>query len=577
MDDAALVKERIDIVAIIGEYVRLVRAGRNFKGLCPFHEERTPSFMVSPELQIFKCFGCGESGDVYTFLQKHEGMDFYEALKYLAERAGIKLKPRRTADVTINSQIIEANRLAAKFYHYILTKHALGRPGLDYLIKKRGINAGTIEKFELGFAPSNKSILFNTLTKKNVKGEILEKAGLVFKTDRGCVDRFRERVIFPIHNHRGETIALAGRILPEYDNGRSGKYINSPETPVYHKSTSLYGLNITKEEIRKTRKAVVVEGEFDFLSSWQAGVKNIVAIKGTALTIEHVRILARFADSLIMALDSDFAGDTAAIRGLGFAQNSGLEVRVADLGKFKDPDEFARADPDGYKLSLKNSLDAWDFVISVAVKRFDLTTGAGKAKASRQIVPIISTIEDGIVRAHYAQKTAIKLGVPLDSVLSEVEKRGVTKIAVQKVEEKRPIKTRRELLEERLLAISINKPDILDDNIEDYLLTPLNLKIAREIKKYPGSEKINLSEFGKSLPPELKDGFATLVMQDFSDSSREVEMVKKELKELVLKEKLTELSRKIALLEEKGDKKELTKLQKEFILLSRNLSEITKN
>ncbi|OGM32680.1 DNA primase [Candidatus Woesebacteria bacterium RIFCSPHIGHO2_01_FULL_44_21] len=580
MDDVTEVKQKTDIVAIVGEQVKLTRAGRNFKGLCPFHDERTPSFMVSPELQIYKCFGCGESGDVFTFLEKHEGTEFYEALKYLADRAGVKLAPRSGQDTSLKTQVLEANELAAKFYHYILTKHTLGKPGAAYL-RKRGVEVETVKKFNLGFAPQDGNILGSALSKKkNIKFEILEGAGLVFKSRGGYMDRFRERVIFPIRSARGETVALAGRILPEYDSGKVGKYINSPETVVYHKSSSLYGLDVTKDDIRKTRSAVVVEGELDLLSSWQAGVKNIVAIKGTALTDEHVRILARFADTLIMALDSDFAGNSAAIRGLTFAQNAGLEIRVVNLGKYKDPDEFARAEPEEYKNAIKNATDAWEFVISVIAKRFDTATGPGKARASRQVTPILASIEDAIVRAHYVQKAANKLGVPVEAVAREVEKKGVSP---KEVSESTPEtdKPRRELLEERLLTLSIERPEMLvRDELKFIFSTPLNLKIAREIVNFAlEHDSLDIPALGNKLPSELKEGFAGLVMQlktDLIGSEHEGKLLKSELKELVLKERLNSLGKKIASLEAEGKGQELEKIEGEFQALSRELTELTR-
>lgn len=578
MDDVAEVKQKTDIVAVIGESVKLTRAGRNFKGLCPFHEEKTPSFMVSPELQIYKCFGCGESGDVFTFLEKHEGMEFYEALKYLAEKAGVKLKPRSGQDSSIKTQIIEANELAAKFYHYILTKHSLGKPGLEYLVKKRGIAENTIERFNLGFAPQNRNILVSALfKKKNVKPDILEKAGLVFKGRGGYIDRFRERIIFPIQGLRGETVALAGRILPEYDSGKVGKYINSPETLVYHKSSSLYGMSVTKEFIRSIKTAVVVEGELDFLSSWQAGVKNVVAIKGTALTAEHVRVLSRFAQTLIMALDSDFAGNSAALRGLTLAQNSGLEIKVVNLGKYKDPDEMARAEPKTYQDAVRGASDVWEFVIDVISKRFDLSTGAGKARGSREIIPLLAQIEDNIVRAHYAQKAAVKLGVPIEAVASEISKQKISE-PLQVELEPEVVKSRHELLEERLLTLAIEKPEILAGEDLKYLFAnPLNYKIASAIAKYLSKHKsLDVAAFGESLPEELRGGFAAVVLatKDFENSTREVGLVKRELKELVLKEKLSKLGKKISKLEEEGGKSELKNAEREFQALTRELKNV---
>lgn len=579
MNDVEEVKNKTDIVSIIGEHVRLTKAGRNFKGLCPFHEERTPSFMVSPEIQMYKCFGCGESGDVFTFLQKYEGMDFGDALRFLADKAGVVLKRTSPENASVKAQILEANKIAAGFYNYLLTKHASGTEGLEYIKEKRGINKNTIEKFNIGFAPQNASLLFNFLTsKKKINKNILEQSGLVFKTRVGYMDRFRERIIFPISNHRGDVVALAGRILPQFDTGKVGKYINSPETLVYHKSSSLYGLNITKNEIRKSKTAVVVEGELDLLSIWQAGVKNVVAIKGTAMTEEHVRILSRFAETLIMALDSDFAGDSAAIRGLSFAQNAGLEIKVVNLGDYKDPDEFVKADSEGFLKAIRNAKDAWEFVINVVSKRYDLTTGAGKAKASRQLVPVLSTIEDNIVRSHYLQKTALKLKVPVEAVNREVSK---TKVEEKKKEvrmETRPNKTRRELLEEWLLVLySLNKK--VESGYTDYFKSALSEKLYQKMLAFASPKgNFEASEFRNSLSAELSKGYSDILMtgasENIKDIKKEIEIAEKKLVELSLKEELQEITQKISDLEGKGKTKKLRALEEDFQKLSQKLSDL---
>lgn len=577
MNEVEQVKNKIEIVSIIGEHVKLSKAGRNFKGICPFHEERTPSFMVSPELQMYKCFGCGEAGDVFTFLEKYEGMEFYEALKFLADKAGIKLVPRNNEDSSIKTQVLEANSLAASFYHYLLTKHALGREGMDYIHGTRGLEIGTIEKFNIGFAPKNIDILFQTLSKKKgVVGKVLEQSGLVFKTDRGYMDRFRERIIFPISNHRGEVVALAGRILPQYDTGKVGKYINSPETPVYHKSSSLYGLNITKDEIRRAKTAVVVEGELDLLSLWQAGVKNVVAIKGTAMTEEHVRILNRFTDTLIMALDSDFAGDTAALRGLSFAQNAGMEIKVVSLGDYKDPDEFAKADPAGLVKAIRAASDAWEFVISVVSKRYDLSTGAGKAKASRQLMPVLATIEDNIVRSHYLQKAALKLGVPVDAVSREVSKQKVEKTKTPPRVIGKIAKSRRELLEEWLLVLYSMRGDPATGKIE-FFETPVASKIYKHMASFGGENKrFEAALFVNSLPEELKIGYSDILMnaanEEIKDIEREIAKVENDLSELVIKKRLQKIAEKMSVYENEGKGKKLKSLEREFKKLSSELS-----
>ena len=392
-DQIEEVKAKTDIVSIITEHVELKKAGRNYKGLCPFHSEKTPSFMVSPELQIFKCFGCLESGDVISFLQKHEGMDFPEALKYLADRAGVKLIQRQFKGSGEKEKLFEINALAAKFYNYILLSHKVGKPALDYLIKERGLKLETIKTFNIGFSPNVPLALKKFLIdKKKYSYQDLEKAGIVYRRGSGVVDRFKGRIIFPLFDHRGNNIGLAGRILPSIKT-EAGKYINSPETEIYHKSKVLYGLNLVRRDIKKENSAVVVEGELDMISSWQAGVKNTVAIKGTALTEDQVRLLNRFCNVFILALDSDAAGDKAARRSIALAQDQGVEVKVARLGKYKDPDDMARKALGEYKKALEKAQGVWDFLVDLIFSKYDETSGTGKAKISKEIIPVLAEMQ----------------------------------------------------------------------------------------------------------------------------------------------------------------------------------------
>src|SRR4030043_909411 len=289
------VKSRVGIVGLISEYIPLKKAGRNYKALCPFHGEKTPSFMVSPELQIYKCFGCGESGDAFSFLEKYEGMEFGEALKYLADKAGIKLKPLHPGQFGEKERFFEINRIASKFYNYVLLSHPAGKEALKYLTRERGLKIDILKKFQLGFSPYKEDALAKVLIKRKYQESELINGGLVYR-GRGLVDRFSGRVIFPLFDHRSNVVGFAGRILPKDDKGDRAKYINSPETPVYHKSRVLYGLDLAKAEIKRSKEVVIVEGELDMISSWQAGIKNVVAIKGSALTDEQIGLISRLAE-----------------------------------------------------------------------------------------------------------------------------------------------------------------------------------------------------------------------------------------------------------------------------------------
>src|SRR5258708_2329118 len=430
------VKSKIDIVSIVGEHVRLTKSGSNFRGLCPFHSEKSPSFMVSEELQIYKCFGWGEGGDVVTFLEKYEGMEFPEALKYLADKAGVKLVARAGDNSSEKEVLYEINNLAAKFYNFLLTSHPIGKVALNYLQEERYINIDSIKTFNIGFAPLNKNVLSDFLSKKKkINLKEIEKAGLISLKGQGVYERFNGRIIFPISDHRGNVVALAGRHLPP-GNPKSGKYINSPETPIYHKSSSFYGLYSTKEFIKKEGFAVVVEGEIDLISSFQVGIKNIVAIKGSAFTTDQARLLARYTKVVVLALDTDFAGVAASIRGIKILEDAGFEIRVAKLGRFKDPDEAAKSDPDFYKEKISNAVAVWDFIIDSIVEKYDKESAAGKNNISRELTPILAGINNKIIQEHYIKKLANLLEASVDAVTSEVGKVKFSETRSEQSEEK---------------------------------------------------------------------------------------------------------------------------------------------
>ena len=354
---------KTDIVELIGSYLPLKKAGRNFKALCPFHAEKTPSFIVSPERQIFKCFGCQIGGNALKFLMEYEKMDFGEALRFLAQRAGITLRDYRPGPQEAKRErLLQLNHLAAELYHFLLTEHRAGEPGRKYLAQ-RGIKKETIEEFNLGYAPLRRNLLEEFLVgKKGFSREELELSGLIFKNNKGQLgDRFFQRLIFPLTDQRGNVLGFSGRLI--FPREGTGKYINTPETPLYHKSQMLFGLAQAKEAIRQEKKVLVVEGEFDMISPYQAGIKNVVAIKGSALTEEQVKLLHRFSEEILLALDEDSAGDAATRRGIQVALNEGLNVFVVSLlGKYKDPDEAVRANLGFFKQRIKSvAIDASRF------------------------------------------------------------------------------------------------------------------------------------------------------------------------------------------------------------------------
>lgn len=584
-NQVAEIKSKVDIVSVIGERIELKKAGRNYKANCPFHGEKTPSFMVSPELQIFKCFGCSESGDVFSFLEKFEGMDFPEALKYLADKAGVKLKKTSFSESSEKDKLIEIHSEAVRFYNYLLLEHPVGRRALEYLLNDRGLKMGTIKEFKLGFSPASPYAFKNYLVGKKKFNPIdIEKAGIGINRGASLYDRFSGRVIFPLFDHRGNPVGFSGRVLP-WDKRETGKYINSPETLIYHKSSMLYGLNLTRTFIKNKKTAIIVEGELDAISSYQAGIKNVVAIKGSALTEEQVQLLSRFAERFILALDSDMAGDAAARRGLTIAGKAGIEVKVAEIANYKDPDEAARGDVEGYKKDLINSRIVWDYLIDSVFRRFDVSTSTGKEKISREIVPILSSIPNAVSRDDYISKVSSRLGLRNNDAIYEMIRQLVSdnteeKLnAVLKVVKEDTGQNRQELLEERILTLAFQSdPNVfLEKKTRSMILLPFNKRIIEEYEKFASGKKtFDISSFAENLPGELFPGFAKMVLSDNQnlvenpdELKKELDLVKKELKILWIKEKLIILAAEMRRYEESGEKDKLRDSQNEYNKLAR--------
>lgn len=580
VDQVQEIKEKVDIVSVISEHIKLKKAGKNYKAPCPFHSEKTPSFIVSPDIGRYKCFGCGKSGDVFTFLEEYDGMEFRDALEFLAQRVGVKLERRKGAS-NEKKKAYEVLSLLSDYYHYLLTKHPAGNVARDY-IKKRNLSTETVTHFKIGFAPQNQSIFTSFfLKKKNIKPKLLESVGQAYVRGNMVKDRFAGRIMFPLANHRGDIVGFSGRILPQYDAGQVGKYINTPETPYYHKSHMLYGLDKVKGDIRESKKVILVEGELDFLSLWQAGFTNTVAVKGTALTEEQARLLARFAETVIFALDGDTAGDAAARRGISIAEKEGLEVKVLELVDAKDPDEAVQKDKKQFAKLLSSAQPAWDYLIESAVKRFG-TTGRGKALISKELVPILSSIEDTIVRAHYVGIVAKKLGVPNEAVYEELRVKKFTYENSPKREEiqinEEPKKqSRRDILEKRFVALLLNSSELYEitEGIEG-LVKSRTLNKLLEVYKKQNGKKFDLKQFSEQLKPELHDILGDIALDEslLSDTitQKEIEMVENELRILHVKEQLASLGHQINEFERAKDEEKLRSAQEKFRELSERLS-----
>ncbi len=568
------VKNKVDIVSLISEYIEVKKAGRNYKANCPFHGEKTASFMISPELQMYKCFGCGKHGDCFTFLEEHEGMEFGEALKYLADKVGIKLIQTKTNEVSEKEKIISINNDVFNFYKYALAKHPKSKKVLEYLTKDRGLTVESIKTFGIGYSPDDFNLLANFLLKKK-KGNIQDfsKAGIL--VGRG-IDRFRGRVIFTLYDHKGNVVGFAGRILPWQDQ-KQAKYINSPDTPAYHKSKILYGLNVTKQDVRNSGYVVVVEGELDLISTYNAGIKNVVAIKGSALTEDQIRLIGRFCNKIILCLDADFAGDEASKRGAILAVNLGFDVKVATIIGGKDPDEMARKNPEGLKKAINEAEDIWDFLINQVFKKYDSGMGSGKASISREISPLLGLIEDKIVKDHYIEKVARLLSVTPDSVAFEVNKN--KKSEIPKIDNKnvltsdKPEKNRVDLLEEKLLVnILISDPQqILDNNTSDLFQGTVIVKIVSKLKEFLKlNKKFDITKFINFLPKELNVFFSEVFLQNSEPD--DIDLLKRELLILNIKQHMKKVSEDLKKAENDQNIQRVQDLQKQYFDLTKKLS-----
>ena len=418
------IRQSNNIVEVISGYLPLKKTGSNFKALCPFHQEKTPSFLVSPQKEIFHCFGCGEGGNVFNFLMKHEKISFIEAVERLAERAGISL-PEDRADREEASRIsqerkslFEINRHATDFFHRCLKSSPSAQTAREYL-RKRSLKEETIDKFGLGYAPGSGKGLLEAAVNKGYSKELLKKAGLIaFSEKRNDYrDLFYDRVIFPISDVQSRIIAFGGRVLGE----RLPKYLNSPETGVFYKGKTLYALNLARESIQKKNQVIVLEGYTDVLSCHQFGVENSVATLGTALTGDHVSIISRYAEEVVIIYDADTAGVKATLRGLDLLIGSGLKVKVVALPQGTDPDDFLRSQgAETFQREISRSLSLVDYRIKLVSQSTDLSNSEGKVTVVEEVLPTIARIKNLVEQKEEIKKLSRLISVDEETLLLEL-------------------------------------------------------------------------------------------------------------------------------------------------------------
>lgn len=460
MDAVEEIKQRLSIEDVVSQYVELKRAGRNFKGLSPFTSEKTASFMVSPEKQIWHDFSSGKGGNMFSFVMEMEGLDFKGALELLARKAGVDLSQyqRRPGDSKLKERLLAAHQLAAKFYQAHLTKN---QSAMEYVFKTRHIDKPTALAFQLGYAPNNGSALSQFLTRKGYTPSELKQAGLSAKRNGPLVDMFRGRITVPLMDQTGQVIGFTGRILEDLPN--APKYLNTPQTPLYDKSRHVFGLHLAKEAIRKSGFAVVVEGNFDVITSHQIGVTNVVASAGTAMTEQHLKALARFVPDVRLAFDQDDAGLAAAERVIPLASKAGVNLSIVTVKGAKDPDELIQKNPQAWQQTIDQPEYALDWLMRVYQQRLDLTKAPDKKRYSDIMLAVVTRLDDPVEQEHYLEKIGQTIGVSkaalqqklhTKSSTTRLKKPAVSPVPVQAVE---VVKA-----QNNLLALTLQVPNLRD-------------------------------------------------------------------------------------------------------------------
>ncbi len=595
------IKSKIDIVDFISEYLRLKPAGTSFKALCPFHKEKTPSFFVSPERQIWHCFGCGAGGDIFTFLMKIEGIDFPEALRILAKRAGVKLKPTDSRAVSQRTKLLDILKSSAEFYHQLLKKDASAKQALDYL-KGRGVEDKSIDEFQLGWSPESGRGLLDFLIKKGYKEKDIEQAGLIIKrqSSPGYFDRFRARIIFPINDLYGNVVGFGGRILKEEED--KPKYINTPETPVYNKSRLLYGLDKAKQYIRKSNYAVLVEGYMDVIASHQAGIKNVIASSGTALTLEQIKLLKRYSPNLILSFDVDLAGQEATRRGIELCFQEEMNLKIITELKGKDPDECIREDVELWKKAIRNSQPIMEYYFNSAFSLADPSQLSGKKKIVSILLPVISKFGNKVEQDYWLKTLAQKLDISEEAIREELKKIELKKDKGSFAEEenvfKQENKTRLMILAERFLAFllkfSSDFPQLLENYYSSFDFKKLPGgeigEIARELNIYYNKKhqkkgfQFDFTDFRKGLKDKKLKDYADFLMlladKEFSLFEKEEELVaefkklEKQLKKESLSSQIKDLEKELKEAEKEGQEEKIEEITQKLNKVVQELAKI---
>ncbi len=603
------IKARLNVVDVVSSSIRLHKAGANFKALCPFHTEKTPSFIVSPARQTWHCFGCNQGGDIFSFVMKMEGVEFYDALTSLAKKAGVEIRPQDRLTSTLRSKVVAITDQAAKFYEAELTKEPLVR---KYLETERGIKLETIKDFRIGYAPNDWRMLLDHLVNIGFKTEDIERAGLIIRksqvagrnisgdsrlaiSDKQYYDRFRGRIMFPIFDAQGQVIGFGGRIFQVTSDQEQvtkdnqvgelqnvAKYINTPETIAYSKSKVLYGLDRAKEDIRKTGVVVLVEGYTDVILSHQAGVKNVVAVSGTALSEAHLRRLRFLAETLLLSFDMDDAGLEAARRVVELATPFGFAVKVLALPSGQDPADVAQRSYEEWHKTLESSKHVVDFFLGSFAAILAPDTIESKRKVREKILPLIAPLPSAMERAHWVSRVADLLAIPENSVWQDLQKVKIPEEIGQKsvnIPAGVEPPTRLEKLDDYFLSLILWGEHVgLSYIPEGVSFNNQSLaKLWHQLKE-GGLGKRPLPEIIQTLPEVSRNQVNALLLKaevevaTLKDVREEIDRAQSELERVKTQRLLDDLSKSIKAAEKKGELEKRDELLKQFQVISRKLN-----
>jgi DNA primase len=579
------VKQRLDIVDFVSEYVTLQKAGRNFKGLCPFHSEKHPSFFVFPEQQSWHCFGaCGTGGDIFAFIMKKEGIDFGHALRLLAQRGGITLSPLEApnkAEDEKKERLFQINEAAAEYYHHLLLSTKAGEAARSYLARRK-VTPKTIKEFRLGFSPNAWETIKSYLLGKGYTEKELIEAGLTIeKEEGGSYDRFRNRLMYPICDTQGQVTGFGARVLDD----SLPKYINSAQTPIFDKSSSLYAIDKAKSAIRKKNLAIIVEGYMDVLTAHQHGWQNVVGSMGTSLTEKQVEGIKRLTNNITLALDADLAGEEATLRGKAILASSNAEANVILLPPGKDPDEVIGEDPALWQKLVEQALPILDFAFQSVISKVDINKARDKSLAVQKLLPSIGEIKDPVQQSHYLKKLARELRIEefaIRTVLRESKAGRKRPQLSRAAEQSRPAgQFVSSPSEEDCLALLLQYPELRPLAQE---LSPEHFGCTENREVFvKWQHSSDMSDLESKLDTSLLEHLYYLVDKNFLPATRESERTRRcELADYILRlqEKLsrrleTEKEATLEIEREKGGiSSELSKLEEEGIKSGQQLHDV---